>query len=886
MKSRITSVSLIFASVSSLAGTVSVPDGAELSTLLARDELTNYVCRITGRIDACPDTVIGTVKTLGDRIPSAAAKALAKTDNIEASWTGFDGRTLWIVGKNEVAELYAVYHFLESKLGVRWFQAKTKEDPGDYVPKSEGIVLQKFSEFREPAFKIRRLELMRSFGNLPATNAQTCAVRNGFQVRPPYSRINYEKPREPNTRFYAPRVPHKLTNLGGDHMTFSGTCPAKTWFATHPEYFALVDGKRVPGQQYCISNPGLRQAVVDRILAALDRDGGNGEWVFGMVDTTYGWCQCDACRALDDPETSKEIRPNVTRRFMLTVKDISEKVWKKYPDANLHMWAYHTYRRRAKDVKLDPRMKICFCDHSRCYGHALDDPTCSRNVGILRMLKEWTASGHQVYVYAYLLCTTPYYTCNEMMQADDIRKYVKLGIMGWKEEGVFSDSRFVNLNDPRLRDVQPSNWQWCYLTSHMLWDPTLDPKALIDDAESKYYGAAYPAMKKYHAFRRRLWEGNPAHMGYPDGDQRRPQMLDVPGSKERLLGLLDQADKLAGGDNVLKFRLGRDRRWLETYWIKANEKLNATRAKPAFAAAWAEAPVVADGRLSEPVWMKARYSDYGGTSVGAAYRDGQIAFSITGPEAEPSFCLYPPNIDNRRYRFTVRADGSVECEREPGGRIAGAYGAKASLRRTSLGTVCEVAIPVGGIYPVRTGDMWQVMFGKPSDDADWRAGTGYSSLVFGLPYRMNGNFAALDEKGMPKGWAFAEGKVTVEKGRAGNELLITGRMFHTMADGELAAKGDRRIRFSFRASGEGKVRVVFYRYKDVADSASFHKHSYKRTLLSPHGDGGVFKLTPDMRTYDGEYTVADGEWCAIAFHCEGAKGPVRFADVSVTRIYE
>ena len=421
----------------------------------------------------------------------------------------------------------------------------------------------------------------------------------------------------------------------------------------------------------------------------------------------------------------------------------------------------------------------------------------------------------------------------------------------------------------------------------MLWDPTLDPKALIDDAESKYYGAAYPAMKKYHAFRRRLWEGNSDHIGYPDmGDPRRPQMLDFPGAKERLLALLDQAEKLAGDDDVLKFRLGRDRRWFETYWIKANEKLNATRAKPAFAAAWAEAPVVADGRLSEPVWMKARYSDYGGTSVGAAYRDGQVAFSIIGPEAEPSFCLYPPNVDNRRYRFTVRADGRVECESEPGGRIAGAYGAKAHLRKTSLGTVCEVAIPVGGIYPARTGEMWQVMFGKPSDGADWRAGTGYSSLVFGLPYRMNGNFAALDEKGMPKGWAFAEGKATVEKGRTGNELLITGRMFHTMADGELATTGDRRIRFSFRASGDGEIYVVFYRYKDVADGASFRKHSYKRINLTPHGRGGAFKLTSDMRTHVGEYTIADGEWCAIAFHCYGAKGPVRFADVSVTRIYE
>ena len=222
MKSALMAVGA-FASLAAVGGVVSVPDGAEPSSFLARDEFTNYVCRITGRVDACPDTVIGTVKTLGSRIPAEAAKALAKTENIEASWTGFDGKTLWFVGKNEVAELYAVYHFLESKLGVRWFQAKTKEDPGDWVPKMPRVELKPFGEFREPAFKIRMLELMHAYGSVPATNAQTCAVRNGFQVNAPYGRIDYEKPNEPNTGFYAPRVPHRLTNLGGDHLTFAGT---------------------------------------------------------------------------------------------------------------------------------------------------------------------------------------------------------------------------------------------------------------------------------------------------------------------------------------------------------------------------------------------------------------------------------------------------------------------------------------------------------------------------------------------------------------------------------------------------------------------------------------------------------------------------------------
>ena len=36
-----------------------------------------------------------------------------------------------------------------------------------------------------------------------------------------------------------------------------------------------------------------------------------------------------------------------------------------------------------------------------------------------------------------------------------------------------------------------------------------------------------------------------------------------------------------------------------------------------------------------------------------------------------------------------------------------------------------------------------------------------------------------------------------------------------------------------------------------------------------------------MRTYSGEYAIADGEWCAIAFYREKSKNPAAIADVSV-----
>ena len=733
-------VAVIAAAVGN-AGTITIPEGAEPSTVLARDEFTNYVKRITGRTDACPDTVIGTVKTLNSRMPKAAAKALEKTDDIEAAWTGFDGKTLWIIGKNEVAELYATYRFFETQLGVRWFQAKTKDDPGDWVPSMEKIVLKPFADFREPAFKIRRLDACRSYGNVPATNAAICAMRNGFQINAPYAtRIPYEKPETDNCRFYTPRVPHKLVDLGGDHCTFIHTFPEST-FEKNPEVFALLGGERRKGKQYCLANKKLRDATAERIIKAFKRDGGDGQFVFGMWDTSWGWCECDACRALDANDKSDGDMPNVSSRFVDTVNYISAKVWEKYPKADLRMWAYHTYRPFPTGPKPDARLKVCYCDHGRCYGHEMDDPNCSRNVRIYDMLKTWTKAMPYVYVYAYLFCTETFYSCNEYGMADDIRKYAKMGIKGWKEEAVFSDSKFVRPygGGGHRIDSFPSVWQTLYVTGHMLWDPTLDENKLIAEAEEKYYGAAYPAMKEYHDYRRELWKNGRGCMGYPRGDQRRPSILDVPGSKERLLSLLEKAEKLAAGDKVRLFRIGRDRRWLTLYWIEPNEAFKRKMEKAVYVPRTTK-KVVIDGLTDEEAWNdaftvdndlmldcrhKKPFPEKYKTTIKVMCDKDNIYFQMTAMEPDMDkvkmhnkrgdlvwgddsmeVILFPPSIENKYYQLGMTPTGGI-CAEMSGAKAPGEFGAEHSGRTYPDRYVMELRVPIKGMYPLVDGEVWR-----------------------------------------------------------------------------------------------------------------------------------------------------------------------------------
>ena len=102
-----------------------LPEKPHPSTLLAAQELADYTEKVTGKkpavvkggSSASAKVFIGTLDTLKD-IPASAVKALKSAKQDEAHFICAKGNTLYIIGKQEVADLYATYQFIEDKLGV------------------------------------------------------------------------------------------------------------------------------------------------------------------------------------------------------------------------------------------------------------------------------------------------------------------------------------------------------------------------------------------------------------------------------------------------------------------------------------------------------------------------------------------------------------------------------------------------------------------------------------------------------------------------------------------------------------------------------------------------------------------------------------------------
>lgn len=899
------------------AAAIVISDKAEPTSRLAAKELSEYVFKVSGvrpeiigaSRSGTPRICIGTMDVFPGEVPEEARKALSGCTKFEAGWTGVKDGVLYFVGKEMMGETYAVYRFLEKYLDIRWFKAATADDPGEYVPpRRDVIAVEPFTECREPDFAHRMLIEVASEQGRPATNGVNCVTRNGWQAMPglwPYSARpgKFDEAR----RYHEARMNPSLRNNGGGHCLFENAIP-KSEFSEHPEYFALVKGKRVKGDMYCMSNPEVRQRAAEVLIASHESCGLKGFAILELADYVSGNCECDSCRALDAGASGGR-----SMRFFRVMNDIKARVRKVHPGMRFMSYAYQDYRKIPAGVEVDPDDLIFYCTHGRSMVHAINDPAYPENVRQFGEVMEWKAKVKEVGMREYMTCSHINYRCVERQVAKDLKIYHASGLAGLWEEMVYSDSTLVKAYDtPEYRERQESSWRYFYVAGHMLWDVGLDVDELLADVEEKYYGKAYAPMKKYNDLRRKVWDETPGKYGYAGMDERTPMLLGIGDVKDRLFTYLDEAARLAADDKVLSSRIASDRRFLEEYWCKPNAVLRK----------------IADKGLSAPfktasMWNAARYEDAfqemrAGVAVDNRFAPAElkswVAFlcdadnlyiRLTAKEPSPEkmkmskrkddpvwnddgfeIFIFPPTVENAYAHIAVNALGTVYDARCPGNKKDFDYDVKAVGRIEKDRYTIDVTVPAEKLMPIRAGDFWRVCVARrrtikdsltPSGDAVWSLhGVRKHRTDWMLALELgsancvvNGSF----ENGT-KGWGNVE-LADVERGKALklNPKDVVSGYFTGPLD---RASEVRKFRWTFRAKGNGSLRCVRAAFTDTPDKTA--KYGYVRKM---HPLSELVKCGPsaEWRNYSGvSETVADAR-TGIRFIAEG-DGEVFVDDVS------
>ena len=163
--------------------------------------------------------------------------------------------------------------FLDEVCGIRWL-IPTPE--GVHVPRAEHIAVPvDLDETREPVFAYAHGRFF--YGNprySPAAYANN--VRNGVRIK----------------------------TFGG-HSYYSWL-PANVWFEDHPEYFAMLNGRRSDkGNHLCTSNPEVRRILVRGLTGLFDK---GYDWVQLGQSDGYQECRCSVCESLDDYQGYRRLR--------------------------------------------------------------------------------------------------------------------------------------------------------------------------------------------------------------------------------------------------------------------------------------------------------------------------------------------------------------------------------------------------------------------------------------------------------------------------------------------------------------------------------------------------------------------------------------------------
>lgn len=174
--------------------------------------------------------------------------------------------------------------------------------------------------------------------------------------------------------------------------------PAK-WGKEHPEYFALVNGRRKleeggGGPQLCMSSPELVGVVVDAVLEEIKKNPTARNINIAQMDNE-SYCTCPNCAAIDTREDS---HAGATLAF---VNAVAERVEKTIPDVLLSTYAYLYTRKPPKKIKPRRNVMIQLCSIECCDFHAIDDPSCPLNRAFCADMAGWKKIANNVFIWHY-----------------------------------------------------------------------------------------------------------------------------------------------------------------------------------------------------------------------------------------------------------------------------------------------------------------------------------------------------------------------------------------------------------------------------------------------------------------------------------------------------
>jgi hypothetical protein len=359
------------------------------------------------------------------------------------------GANIAIYGGSERGTMYGVMAFLENELGVRFYT------PGVTVaPKRDAFAFRLLRFTDKPGIRVRNVFYYEAFDPIWAARNRSNGAM-GTRVQP-----------------------GGVEGYWGVH-TFYPLVPPSEFFESKPEWFSLIDGKRVHERaQLCLTNSEVLDILTERLKQAMRENPGNLIYCVSQNDW-HGACQCDKCQAIATREES-EAGP-----MLWFVNQVAERVKGEFPDKYIGTLAYQYTRKPPKTIKPLDNVIVRFCSIECCFAHTFLN--CPQNASFVDDMKGWAAITNNIYVWDYVVDFANYvmpFPNISVLQPNiqALRDHNTIGIM---EQAAYQSrgGEFAELK--------------AYLLSKLLWNPDAEVEPIINDFMHGYYGRAGQHVREY-----------------------------------------------------------------------------------------------------------------------------------------------------------------------------------------------------------------------------------------------------------------------------------------------------------------------------------------------------------------------------------------------------
>ncbi len=371
---------------------------------------------------------------------------------------------VWLFGNDSGKALHgtddAVYDFLERFAGVRWLwpgETGTVADPSGPVSLADETSVY-VTPFR------RRLTNSFTYGSGSRSAEENRELAAWLRHR---------------------HVGSSLVGKGGSGFqhAFASLMPRNKYGREHPEYYGLVPPEHWVGEpkpavptrqsdplrwapwQLCTSNPDVCRIVAEKLISAkstaiqsISPNDGNG------------FCECDACRALDPEGQGIGSGPNnITDRIFCFLSNVAWRVYSESPSSKVGLFSYGPYASVPKGKFVLPPNVYLSC----CYEVARMNK--DQEAALNEKLAGLANLGAQIIGREYWGCHYMLrYPLSHSRKIDrNLKLLHKIGAAGiYGETGVDFAVRATDLN----------------LLARLAWDPSADREAALHDFCDKAFG--------------------------------------------------------------------------------------------------------------------------------------------------------------------------------------------------------------------------------------------------------------------------------------------------------------------------------------------------------------------------------------------------------------